>query len=94
MVIISCISCVDVDMKGTGMSCDFPTLLIKTPISSSSAMELCNFSKDSGEVQVLKSKARVLTLILGLEARICSARSSSLDWVRDMRRRLKGVRDS
>lgn len=42
---------------------------------------------------MLKSKARVFTDMAGFAERICWARLSSFDWVREIRRRLKGVRE-
>lgn len=59
-------------------------------------MVFFSFSAKEKVSEELKSTARVLTviLVLGTEPRIRDARASSLVWLREMRRVLKGVRES
>ena len=89
-VTISSISSSSVSIKETGISWLLPTLLTKIAISR----ELIFMAKDVKKFSPrwAKSRAQVSILMFGFWDSISAARAESLEAVREMRRRLKGVR--
>jgi hypothetical protein len=79
-----------VSTKGTGMLCDWPTLLIR--IATCLSVRSLVRELYSGSEALAKSMESVSTEIEGEAVLIWDARLSSLDWVRETSTRLKPLR--